>query len=569
MPGPDLAGDEDEAAALPPPELEVGHGFGVPWRQVEVLRVGGQVERLLGESVEGLVHALFPAQFTTAGPGRVRTGVSSAHQVMAEIRVPVGEGFVSASWRGEGATAVVLGPRRGQQPRAPRSRGPRRGARRLGPPRRALQLPLHGRGPRPDPTRPRCSRRRPGPWPSTCARRSGRAGSCSAGRSMGGRIASQVVAGGVAADGLVFLGYPLHPPGSPRPCAIAICPQIAAPMLFVQGTRDAFARPDLLAAVLERLGPKAWVHRVEDGDHSFGGPQELGPHGRRREGGGPPRRPRVGWTRAGSDGRGGPLGADLVAAHAIRGPRGLSERARAASPAGPDGALHRPRRGRDPPQGQSLRAACCWWRRARSRCSTTAVGKSLVLGRIGPGGVVGEVGFIDGQARTHHVRALDGLPAATARPRGLLRLAKGDSELFAKLTIALAQVVARRYRAAMEELGPVRSFAASLREPLPSEPGSETGPFQEIDVPLPMDETVSRIVAKGSAARRTRSHPGPRAAERRRPPGPEGRTGHRACSRARGQVWNCESRFEADSSLVSGGDGCYGARKAELSLGQR
>ena len=89
------------------------------------------------------------------------------------------------------------------------------------------------------------------------------------GRSMGGRIASQIVAGGTAADGLVFLGYPLHPPGKPEALRDRHLPQIDAPMLFVQGTRDAFARPDLLAAVLEKLGPKAWVHRVEDGDHSF------------------------------------------------------------------------------------------------------------------------------------------------------------------------------------------------------------------------------------------------------------------------------------------------------------
>jgi predicted alpha/beta-hydrolase family hydrolase len=40
-------------------------------------------------------------------------------------------------------------------------------------------------------------------------------------------------------------------------------------MLFVQGTRDAFARPDLLADLLERVGPRASIHRVEDGDHSF------------------------------------------------------------------------------------------------------------------------------------------------------------------------------------------------------------------------------------------------------------------------------------------------------------
>jgi CRP-like cAMP-binding protein len=128
-----------------------------------------------------------------------------------------------------------------------------------------------------------------------------------------------------------------------------------------------------------------------------------------------------------------------------------------------------------------------------------AVGKSLVLGRVGPGGVVGEVGFIDGQARTHHVRALVDCRLRRLAREGLLRLAQGDSELFAKLTIALAQVVARRYRAAMEELEPVRSFAASLREPLSSEPGEGPDPFQEIDAPLPTEPVASRVAPQRGA----------------------------------------------------------------------
>jgi predicted alpha/beta-hydrolase family hydrolase len=90
------------------------------------------------------------------------------------------------------------------------------------------------------------------------------------GRSMGGRIASQVVAAGERANGLAFLGYPLHPPGRFEERREAHLPAIAAPMLFVQGTRDAFAREDLLLALLERLGPRAALHRVRDADHSFG-----------------------------------------------------------------------------------------------------------------------------------------------------------------------------------------------------------------------------------------------------------------------------------------------------------
>jgi predicted alpha/beta-hydrolase family hydrolase len=89
------------------------------------------------------------------------------------------------------------------------------------------------------------------------------------GRSMGGRIASQVVAGGVRADGLAFLAYPLHPPGRPETRRDAHLPGIGAPMLFVQGTRDAFAREDLLLGLVAGLGPRAELHRVESADHSF------------------------------------------------------------------------------------------------------------------------------------------------------------------------------------------------------------------------------------------------------------------------------------------------------------
>jgi uncharacterized protein len=96
------------------------------------------------------------------------------------------------------------------------------------------------------------------------------------GKSMGGRIASQSVAQGLAADGLVFLGYPLHPPGRFDTLRDRHLPAIMAPMLFVQGTRDAFARPDLLAAVLAGLGDRATLHSIEDGDHSFAVPRRTG-----------------------------------------------------------------------------------------------------------------------------------------------------------------------------------------------------------------------------------------------------------------------------------------------------
>ncbi|MET0551968.1 MAG: alpha/beta family hydrolase, partial [Vicinamibacteria bacterium] len=89
------------------------------------------------------------------------------------------------------------------------------------------------------------------------------------GRSMGGRIASQAVARGAAADALVFLGYPLHPPGQFEKMRDKHLPDVPAPMLFVQGTRDEFSRWDLLTAVLARLGDRATLHAVEAADHSF------------------------------------------------------------------------------------------------------------------------------------------------------------------------------------------------------------------------------------------------------------------------------------------------------------
>ena len=90
-----------------------------------------------------------------------------------------------------------------------------------------------------------------------------------AGKSLGGRIASMCVADGMPAAGLVFLGYPLHPPGKPERIRDEHLYRISAPMLFLEGTRDPFAQPELLANVLRRLGERAELHRVEGGDHSF------------------------------------------------------------------------------------------------------------------------------------------------------------------------------------------------------------------------------------------------------------------------------------------------------------
>jgi predicted alpha/beta-hydrolase family hydrolase len=90
------------------------------------------------------------------------------------------------------------------------------------------------------------------------------------GKSMGGRIASQVAAAGTDdLAGLVFLGYPLHPPGRPDHLRFKYLSQIKAPMLFVQGSRDAFGTPDELRPIIARLATTADLFVVDGGDHSF------------------------------------------------------------------------------------------------------------------------------------------------------------------------------------------------------------------------------------------------------------------------------------------------------------
>jgi uncharacterized protein len=88
------------------------------------------------------------------------------------------------------------------------------------------------------------------------------------GGSMGGRIASHIVAGGFPAAGLAFQSYPLHPPGNPERMRDAHLHRIAVPMLFVSGTRDSFASGDLLDRTVASL-PGATLHRIEGADHGL------------------------------------------------------------------------------------------------------------------------------------------------------------------------------------------------------------------------------------------------------------------------------------------------------------
>jgi predicted alpha/beta-hydrolase family hydrolase len=89
------------------------------------------------------------------------------------------------------------------------------------------------------------------------------------GKSLGGRIASMTVADGMPAAGLVFLGYPFHPPGKPERVRDEHLYRITVPMLFIQGTADPFAKPDIVRKVLAKLGRAAEHVPIEGGDHSF------------------------------------------------------------------------------------------------------------------------------------------------------------------------------------------------------------------------------------------------------------------------------------------------------------
>jgi predicted alpha/beta-hydrolase family hydrolase len=89
------------------------------------------------------------------------------------------------------------------------------------------------------------------------------------GKSYGGRVASLAVAAGMEVAGLVFYGYPLHPPGRPEALRVAHWPSIRVPCLFLQGSRDTFCDLTLLRRHLPELGGRATLHVVQGGDHSL------------------------------------------------------------------------------------------------------------------------------------------------------------------------------------------------------------------------------------------------------------------------------------------------------------
>jgi predicted alpha/beta-hydrolase family hydrolase len=185
---------------------------------------------------------------------------------MRELRVP--GAAASASVHGRGATVVVLGHGAGGNRRTPMLVALAEALAGTGRAAVLYDFPYAERGRRsPDP--PAVLEATTRAAAALALQATGATRIVHGGRSMGGRIASQVVAAGERADGLAFLAYPLHPPGQFDRRREAHLPSIRAPMLFVQGTRDAFAREDLLGALIERLGPRAERYRVAGADHSF------------------------------------------------------------------------------------------------------------------------------------------------------------------------------------------------------------------------------------------------------------------------------------------------------------
>jgi len=106
-------------------------------------------------------------------------------------------------------------------------------------------------------------------WRAALAHARGDAARIAAGgRSMGGRIASQVVAQGEKVDALALFAYPLHPPGKPGQSRDAHLPLLRVRTFFCSGTNDAFASPDELRAAAA-LVPRAHVYLLDGADHGF------------------------------------------------------------------------------------------------------------------------------------------------------------------------------------------------------------------------------------------------------------------------------------------------------------
>ena len=272
--GAHLAGDQDEAAALAPAELEVGEGLGVPVGEVEVLRVGSEVEGLLAEAVPGLVHGRGTRSASAAGrvyhpPREAAVRGMLALRRMQELRVPGVE--ASASLHGRGTTVVVLGHGAGGNRRTPDAGGPRRGARRppAAPPSSTTSPTPRGAGAAR--TRRPCSRPRPGPRPRSPWRRPAPGGSCTAAARWAGGSPPRSSRPGQPRRRPRLPRLPAAPPRAVREAARGAPAEDRGADAVRPGhpgrvrARGPAPRPDGAARC-----PARSSHRVAEADHSFG-----------------------------------------------------------------------------------------------------------------------------------------------------------------------------------------------------------------------------------------------------------------------------------------------------------
>lgn len=98
------------------------------------------------------------------------------------------------------------------------------------------------------------------------------------GKSFGARMTSQAQAEAPLPKvaGLAFIAFPLHPAGKPSDDRAGHLLDVRVPMFFAQGTRDALADGQILAAVLKRLAPLATSLLIDQADHSFHVPARSG-----------------------------------------------------------------------------------------------------------------------------------------------------------------------------------------------------------------------------------------------------------------------------------------------------
>jgi uncharacterized protein len=98
------------------------------------------------------------------------------------------------------------------------------------------------------------------------------------GKSMGGRMTSQAAALGLLPQirGIVFFGFPLHPPKQPGTRRADHLAEVEVPMLFLQGTRDPLAPLESIRGVCKKLGRGATLLVFEGADHSFHVPKKSG-----------------------------------------------------------------------------------------------------------------------------------------------------------------------------------------------------------------------------------------------------------------------------------------------------